>query len=89
MPKIEIKTPAGGWGTRFLIDGLEVPDIRSCELRIAVDEVVTAKLEVLATEELAFVGDVRLEVTVVALPGYVVVEETIDGVRRYRAEVSR
>ncbi len=89
MPQIVIKVPPSGqpWGSSIHVDGRELPDVRSIDLRIAMDEMVTATVEVLATKDLSFDGLAALHVVIVAQPGFEVVATTEpDGTVRYRCE---
>jgi hypothetical protein len=56
-------------------------------VRIGVDEAVTVKLEVLATEKFQFNAAADLHVTAVALPGYRLIDLThvMDAGRTFRA----
>jgi len=89
MPKITVKSPPGAAQTRLWLDDVEVQDIRSLSLHFEVADVVTAKVEVLATDALHIdVTDGRVFVEVVAMPGYVVSADfqQPDGRVIYRAE---
>jgi len=79
MPKITVDQSSGVGHTRLWLDDVEVQDIRSISLQVEVADVVTAKVEVLATESLHFeCVDARVLVTVVTLPGFKVVADTRD-----------
>ena len=89
MPRIEVKTPPTGksWGSTIQVDGRELLDVRSIDLRIALDEIPTAIVEVIATEKLSFEGEAALHVVIVAQPGFeVVAAREPDGTVRYRCE---
>lgn len=89
MPQIAVKTPPSGkpWGSTIHLDGREIPHVRSIDLRIAMDEMVTATVEVLATKDLSFEGEAAVHVVIVAQPGFeVVATREHDGTVRYRCE---
>jgi hypothetical protein len=74
-------------GTRVLIDGRELPEVRSVELRFAVGEIVAAKMELNATDQFHFEGDASVQATIVAYPGYTLSQHTFpDGTKVYRAQ---
>ncbi len=94
MPRIEIigPDPAGergmsAWGTRLLVDGREIDEVRSLVIRANLDAALTVEAEMFITEHFQFEGAADLHVTVVTEPGFVVVKEAAaDGTTRYRAE---
>lgn len=98
MPLIEIETPPTGvgsplpsYGTELRLDGHVVQDVVAIHLELDVDNVVTATVRVLATEQFAFVGNAdHLHVQAVVLPGYRLVEEVQpDGSKSYRVEPTK
>lgn len=92
MPRIEIETPAAdgvlpSFGTVLKLNGHEVPDVRSIYLALDVNNVVTATIEVIATERFSFTAGVDLHVNAIVLPGYrLLADQTPDGGIAYRAE---
>lgn len=93
MPHVEIQTPrhdgqaCSSWGTRVFVDGQELSDVRDVSVRIAVDEAVEVRATVVATKEFQLSTGAELHVTVLAFPGYVLVEEVrADGTKAYRVE---
>lgn len=97
MPHIEVigptaddRQPRSAYGTRLRVDGRDIPDVREIVLRAALDAALTVRAEVLVTNDFHFEGEAALQVTVVAAPGYTVVEETrSDGTKAYRAEKAK
>ena len=60
---------------------------RSVELKASIDELVSAKIEMLVREGFDLqVPAGRVDLTVVAMPGFVLIEERADGQRRWRVE---
>lgn len=87
MPRVHVQAPPEGssWGASIALDGRAISDVTSIDLSIRVDEIATVKLGVIATERLSFDGDAAVHVTVIAMPGYEIVESFDDnGTRRFR-----
>jgi hypothetical protein len=86
-PKAEDGKPMAGWGTRLLVDGKELADVRSIRMEIDLERPVTVHAEVLATTQARFSGAADLHVHIVALPGYQIVAlPQDDGSTVYRCE---
>ncbi len=93
MPRIEIIGPdvqtdaAPSQGTQLFVDGVEVEHVRNIDVHLALDEMITIKTEVFASGKFIFIGRADLHVTIVAMPGYVVIHEVdADGFQHYRSE---
>lgn len=97
MPKVEIIGPgveAGQptltWGTRILLDGVELTPTRSIAVDIPLDGLLTVKAEVIVTEQFSLVAAADLHINAVVNPGFVLVaEKGPHGTVRYRAELER
>ncbi len=94
MPKIEIIGPdmtegiATTWGTRLLVDGQEIDEVREITVSIPLDGLLTVRTEVNVSGAFHFESGADLHVTVVTHPGFVVIAEPMpDGTTRYRAEL--
>ena len=86
MPIVEIEALGHQRFTTIKMDGREVPDVRSISLDIRPDNAVTVQMEVYATERLHFSGDALIDLQVLVMDGYVLVEHTdTDGTKTYRA----
>jgi hypothetical protein len=97
MPKVEIVTPrpddfkpgesVAGYGTQVFVDGRELTEVRSCRMQWTIEDVVTCDLEVLPSMGSRFVADAHLNLSVIAMPGHVVIAEPqLDGTTVYRVE---
>lgn len=81
MPQIAFK------GLSVYVDGRELPHVRSFDLRVAMDSVAVANVEVIATEQLDIHTAADLHVSIHVDKGMRVVEEKLpDGRKSYRAE---
>lgn len=94
MPKIQIIGPdeqqdalVSGYGTRILVDGREVPDVRDIKVHANLDAALTVTVEAFVTGQFSFDGAADVHVNAVVTPGFTLVESTDqDGTKRYRAE---
>lgn len=73
-------------GTRVFLDGQEVTACRGIDLHIAVDDMVTAKVDVIATEALDVEIDASVNLNVTTFDEFDIEETPMpDGGRRLRA----
>jgi hypothetical protein len=74
-----------GYGTVCELDGQTLPYVRSIQFgEINTDEVMTAKIEILASQEFEVDINADVKVVIVAFPGYKLVEAfTADGKKQY------
>lgn len=95
MPVIEIECPAEfngvksstGYGTRIIVDGHELPEVKSIRVDIGLEHPVTATVEMLASKAFTFkADDARLIINVVALEGWRIVAKSDGGTVIYTAE---
>lgn len=85
MNHISVSRYPDRWGVRLLLDGKELPELRKFDLHVPTpDEVPTLIAEVLAYKDLDVELDAQVTVNVVALPGYVLEVEKVDGKTVYR-----
>lgn len=60
VSRVQINNPGDGWlGTKYFIDGVKVPHVRSVDFRVAVDEVPTFTFETLGKPDIDNPGDVK------------------------------
>lgn len=95
MPKIQIEAPTQddprmvtqSWGAIVKVDGRELEHVREVSVRLALDECVTARVEVFATESFKFESNVDLHINVIPEPGkQLVVRQLSDGRFAYTSE---
>ena len=65
LPKIRIYNPFGsGWlGTKYLIDGKKVRNVKSVDFHVAVDEIPVFEFETTEIPDIEMNGDVRFRFT--------------------------
>lgn len=64
MQRVKVVNPNESWmGTESYIDGKKIPNVRSVDFRVAVDEVPQFTFETLGLPEICMEGDVRFRFT--------------------------
>ena len=64
IPRVKVVNPNESWrGTEYYIDGNKVKNVRSVDLRVAVDEVPYFKFETLGLPDIDMHGDVQFRFT--------------------------
>lgn len=85
MPQIKITALGGASGVKLEVDGHAVSELVDVKFHANVDDPIRVTTVVNVSESLSFEGKADLYVTIKAFPGYVILEEIRDGVKRYRA----
>ena len=64
IPRVKVVNPNESWmGTESYIDGKKIPNVRSVDFRVAVDEVPTFTFETLGLPEIDMPGTVQFSFT--------------------------
>ena len=64
IPRVKVVNPNESWmGTESYIDGKKIPNIRSVDFRVAVDEVPQFTFETLGLPEIDMHGDIQFSFT--------------------------
>lgn len=64
IPRVKVVNPYESWlGTEYLIDGKKIPNVRSVDFRVAVDEAPKFTFETLGLPEIDMPGDVQFSFT--------------------------
>ena len=64
LPRVKVVNPNESWlGTESYIDGKKIPNVRSVDFRVAVDEVPQFTFETLGLPEIDMAGDVQFSFT--------------------------
>ena len=64
IPRVKVVNPNESWmGTESYIDGKKIPNVRSVDFRVAVDEVPQFTFETLGLPEIDMPGDVQFSFT--------------------------
>lgn len=64
IPRVKVVNPNGSWqGTECYIDGKKIPNVRSVDFRVAVDEVPQFTFETLGLPEIDMHGDIQFSFT--------------------------
>lgn len=78
--------PFASYGTEVFLDGQKLKSCRSVDLRVSIDEVVSAKVDVLATDSLDVEIDASVVLSVTAFDEFDLEETPLaNGGRRLRA----
>ena len=64
IPRVKVVNLNESWrGTEYYIDGKRIPNVRSVDFRVAVDEVPQFTFETLGLPEICMAGDVQFRFT--------------------------
>ena len=64
IPRVKVVNPNEGWhGTEYYIDGKKIPNVRSVDFRVAVDEAPQFTFETIGLPDIDMPGDVQFSFT--------------------------
>ena len=64
IPRVKVVNPNESWmGTEYYIDGKKIPNVRSVDFRVAVDEIPQFTFETIGLPDIDMPGDVQFSFT--------------------------